>query len=45
MAKAISAAALRDLIVSGRELALLDVREGGVFAHGHLLFAVSLPLR
>ncbi len=44
MVKAISAPALRDSIVSGRELALLDVREGGVFAHGHLLFAVSLPL-
>ena len=44
MAKALSAAALRELIVAGGELALLDPREGGVFADGHLLFAVSLPL-
>ena len=44
MAKAISAAALRDGIIAGGELALLDLREGGVFADGHLLFAVSLPL-
>ena len=44
MAKAIGAAALRDRIIAGGELALLDLRAGGIFADGHLLFAVSLPL-
>ena len=28
----------------GAELAILDVREEGLFAKGHLLFAASLPL-
>jgi rhodanese-related sulfurtransferase len=35
---------LRKLLGDGRELAVLDVREEGVFAAGHLLTAVSLPL-
>ena len=43
-ARAIGPAALRELIDAGGELALLDPREGGVFAGGHLLFAVSMPL-
>ena len=42
--RAIGPAALRELIIAGGELALLDPREGGVFAGGHLLFAVSMPL-
>jgi rhodanese-related sulfurtransferase len=40
----ISPAALRETIIAGGELALLDLREGGVFADGHLLFAISMPL-
>ncbi|MBK9608611.1 MAG: thiosulfate sulfurtransferase [Betaproteobacteria bacterium] len=32
------------MLEDGGELALLDVREEGVFSHGHLLFAVPLPL-
>jgi rhodanese-related sulfurtransferase len=35
---------LRELLGDGRELALLDVREEGVFAAGHLLTAACLPL-
>lgn len=45
MTDRISAQTLRDWIVDEDELALLDVREEGVFgADGHLLFAVCLPL-
>jgi rhodanese-related sulfurtransferase len=35
---------LRELLADGRELALLDVREEGVFAAGHLLTAACAPL-
>jgi len=38
------AAELKAMLSDGEELALLDVREEGVFAEGHLLFAASLPL-
>src|ERR1700732_2357590 len=37
------AAELKAMLSDGEELALLDVREEGVFADGHLLFAASLP--
>ena len=40
----VPAAELKAMLSDGEELALLDVREEGVFAQGHLLFAVSLPL-
>jgi rhodanese-related sulfurtransferase len=40
----VDAVALRAMLADGRELALLDVREEGVFAQGHLLTAASLPL-
>ena len=40
----LSAAEVKALIVSGSELALLDLREEGTFGDGHLLFAVPLPL-
>ncbi len=40
----ISATQLRNLLSDGEELALLDVREGGIFAQSHLLTACSLPL-
>jgi rhodanese-related sulfurtransferase len=43
-AKTVNAAALRAMIVDGAELALLDVREQGVFGRGHLLFASCVPL-
>jgi rhodanese-related sulfurtransferase/predicted metal-dependent enzyme (double-stranded beta helix superfamily) len=38
------AAELKAMLSDGEELALLDVREEGIFAEGHLLFAASLPL-
>jgi rhodanese-related sulfurtransferase len=40
----ISAIELRALLSDGEELALIDVREGGIFAQSHLLTACSLPL-
>jgi rhodanese-related sulfurtransferase len=40
----IAVAALREWLGDGRELALVDVRDGGPFARGHLLTASSLPL-
>jgi rhodanese-related sulfurtransferase len=44
MTKTISAQDLRAKIVDGSELALLDVREEGVFVNSHLLFARPMPL-
>ena len=41
---AISPQALRDLLTDGRELALVDVREEGVFLSGHLFWAVCIPV-
>lgn len=35
---------LRDWLSDGGELALLDVRDGGIFSAGHIFFAVSMPL-
>ncbi|PIW27389.1 MAG: thiosulfate sulfurtransferase [Rhodospirillales bacterium CG15_BIG_FIL_POST_REV_8_21_14_020_66_15] len=35
---------VRDRILSGEEVAILDIREWGVFGDGHMLFAVSCPL-
>ena len=40
----ISPQALKSALQDGREIAVLDVRETGVFTHRHLLFAVSAPL-
>ncbi len=40
----ITPGALKDLILGGGELALLDLREEGTFGDGHLLFAVPAPL-
>src|SRR5260370_36949507 len=37
-------AELKTMLGDGDEIAVLDVREEGVFARGHLLFAASLPL-
>ncbi len=36
--------ALKAALADGQEIAVLDVRETGVFAHRHLLFAASAPL-
>jgi rhodanese-related sulfurtransferase len=44
MAGQLSAQALKKLIIDGGELAILDVREEGVFSERHMLFASSLPL-
>ena len=44
MAKSVTAQDLKRMLTDGDELALVDVREEGVFAKGHLLFAASLPL-
>jgi rhodanese-related sulfurtransferase/predicted metal-dependent enzyme (double-stranded beta helix superfamily) len=35
---------LKAMLHDGEELAILDLREEGVFSEGHLLFAASLPL-
>ncbi|MDP6173155.1 MAG: rhodanese-like domain-containing protein [Rhodospirillales bacterium] len=40
----IDAKALKKLIMEDGELAILDLREEGVFSEGHMLFASSLPL-
>ena len=40
----VSAGALRTMLADGEELALIDVRDGGVFAQRHLLTATNLPL-
>ena len=40
----VSAAEAKAMIAGGRELALIDVREGGSFTAGHPLLAVSVPL-
>ncbi|MBV8620063.1 MAG: sulfurtransferase [Curvibacter sp.] len=40
----ISAPALRQALQDGEEIAVLDVRETGVYVRGHLLLAASAPL-
>lgn len=40
----ISPQELRAALTDGNEIALLDVREAGVFARGHILLAVAAPL-
>jgi rhodanese-related sulfurtransferase len=40
----ISASALKSMEADGKELALIDPREEGVFGEAHLLHAVNLPL-
>ncbi|CAO3439305.1 rhodanese-like domain-containing protein [Azospirillum doebereinerae] len=40
----ISVAELRALLTSDEEFALIDARETGVYAAGHILWAVSVPL-
>ena len=43
-AKSFTAEQLRNLITGPDELALIDLREGGVFSQSHLLFAANSPL-
>jgi rhodanese-related sulfurtransferase len=45
MAELIDARALRAWLHDGKELALIDVREGGPFSRAHLLLASSLRSR
>jgi len=40
----VSPQALKAALFDGEEIAVLDVRETGVFAHRHILFAASAPL-
>ena len=42
--RSVTPQALRASLADGRELALVDVREEGVFAAGHLLVAACVPL-
>ena len=44
MTRAITPAALRELLLANAEFALLDVREQGVHYQGHPFFACALPL-
>jgi rhodanese-related sulfurtransferase len=44
MTRAIDSATLRECLLGGAELALMDVREQGVHYRGHPFFACSLPL-
>lgn len=44
MASKIAPKTLHKALTDGAEIALLDVREEGAFADGHLLYAVSCPL-
>ncbi len=44
MVDTIAPDALKEMLGDGEELALLDVREEGVYAQAHLLFASSVPL-
>jgi len=40
----VSPSQLKEQIIEGKELALVDVRSGGAFAGAHLLYAISIPL-
>lgn len=40
----VTPAALKAAVADGEEIAVLDVREAGVFAHRHILFAAPAPL-
>ena len=40
----VAPAMLKKMLVDDGELALLDVREEGLFSQAHLLFACSVPL-
>ena len=44
MTKAITSGELRDLLIDGGEIALLDAREQGVYHRSHLFHAACVPL-
>ncbi len=44
MNKPVTPTQLKAMLRDGQELALVDVREQGVYFHGHLLFAACIPL-
>jgi rhodanese-related sulfurtransferase len=44
MARVVGPAQLKAMLRDGQELALVDVREQGVYFHEHLLFAACIPL-
>ncbi len=44
MTRTVSAPELHAMLTDGAELALIDVREEGVFGLAHLLFAICLPI-
>ena len=44
MHKKLTAEAVKELIIAGDELAILDVREEGTFSERHMLYASSVPL-
>ena len=44
MIKTVTPAGLREMLHDGRELAVMDVREEGVFSQGHMLFPSPVPL-
>lgn len=44
MSNTVSAQALRQMLLDDGELALIDVREAGIFSKGHLLYACPVPL-
>jgi len=43
MSQILTAEALKSMLSEPRELALLDVREHGIFGEGHLFFAIPTP--
>src|SRR4051812_27910412 len=44
MSNALSPAEIRFELLARREIALIDLREEGIFARGHPLFAAQIPL-
>ena len=42
--RTVSPQAVKGMLADGEELALVDVREQGVYFHEHLLFACCIPL-
>ena len=41
----IGATALKTMEADGKELAIIDPREEGIFGEAHLLYAVNMPLK
>lgn len=43
MTRQVAPGQLKEMLHDGGEIALLDIREGGRYIHGHLLYAVNVP--